>query len=85
MRRLSALALGAVFSLPAQVVISQVYGGGNAGAALQNDFVEIFNCRIAWPALHQVILTRAEGAAEGSHLPGGAGRGPHTVLTIRRG
>ncbi len=30
--------------LPAQVVISQVYGGGgNAGARLKNDFIEIFN------------------------------------------
>jgi hypothetical protein len=29
---------------PAQVVISQVYGGGgNAGATLKNDFIEIFN------------------------------------------
>lgn len=31
-------------SLPAQVVISQVYGGGgNTGATLRNDFIEIFN------------------------------------------
>jgi len=36
----------AVFAgaLPAQVVISQVYGGGgNAGATLKNDFIEVFN------------------------------------------
>ena len=33
-----------VSSLPAQVVISQVYGGGgNTGARLKNDFIEIFN------------------------------------------
>jgi uncharacterized protein len=31
-------------ALPAQVVISQVYGGGgNAGATLKNDFIEVFN------------------------------------------
>ena len=31
-------------SLPAQVVISQVYGGGgNTGAAFRNDFIELFN------------------------------------------
>ena len=34
----------AVSSLPAQVVISQVYGGGgNNGALLKNDYVELFN------------------------------------------
>jgi hypothetical protein len=43
---LAACALGllAVSSLPAQVVISQVYGGGgNNGALLKNDYVELFN------------------------------------------
>ncbi|HEY6391565.1 MAG TPA: lamin tail domain-containing protein, partial [Bryobacteraceae bacterium] len=31
-------------ALPAQVVISQVYGGGgNAGATFKNDFIEVFN------------------------------------------
>jgi len=31
-------------ALPAQVVISQIYGGGgNAGATLKNDFIEVFN------------------------------------------
>lgn len=39
-----ALGLLAVSSLPAQVVISQVYGGGgNNGALLKNDYVELFN------------------------------------------
>jgi predicted extracellular nuclease len=34
----------AVISAQAQVVISQVYGGGgNSGAALRNDFIELFN------------------------------------------
>jgi predicted extracellular nuclease len=40
------LALPFAFAAPAQaaVVISQVYGGGgNSGATLQNDFIEIFN------------------------------------------
>lgn len=36
--------LGAAVSSRAQVVISQVYGGGgNSGALFQNDFVELFN------------------------------------------
>lgn len=36
--------LGLVLPAPAQVVISQVYGGGGNGAALfRNDFVELFN------------------------------------------
>ncbi len=36
--------LFAALSLDAQVVISQVYGGGgNAGATFRNDFVELFN------------------------------------------
>ena len=35
---------GAVACTPSQVVISQVYGGGgNSGATLKNDFVELFN------------------------------------------
>ncbi|MEP7101410.1 MAG: lamin tail domain-containing protein, partial [Burkholderiales bacterium] len=41
-----ALALPFAFSAPAQaaVVISQVYGGGgNSGATLKNDFIELFN------------------------------------------
>jgi len=39
-----ALGLLAVSALPAQVVISQVYGGGgNNGALLKNDYVELFN------------------------------------------
>ena len=39
----SALLLSAAAS-NAQVVISQVYGGGgNSGATLKNDFIEIFN------------------------------------------
>lgn len=43
-RLVTLLLLGAAFSLPAQVMISQVYGGGgNAGATLKNDFIEIFN------------------------------------------
>ena len=38
------LALLLTSALPAQVVISQVYGGGgNTGATFRNDFVEIFN------------------------------------------
>jgi hypothetical protein len=42
---LAALALLAcIGNLPAQVVISQVYGGGgNSGAPYQNDFIELFN------------------------------------------
>src|SRR3954463_9342708 len=37
-------ALFAVSPVNAQVVISQVYGGGgNSGAPLKNDFIEIFN------------------------------------------
>jgi len=35
---------GAVISARAQVVISQVYGGGgNSGATVRNDFIELFN------------------------------------------
>jgi predicted extracellular nuclease len=47
--RLHALLLSSIFALSAapaqaQVVISQVYGGGgNSGAPLQNDYVELFN------------------------------------------
>ncbi len=47
--RLHALLLSVVFALPAapagaQVVISQVYGGGgNTGAPLKSDFIELFN------------------------------------------
>ncbi len=38
------LALLLTSALPAQVVISQVYGGGgNTGATFRNDFIEIFN------------------------------------------
>jgi len=38
------LLLFATLSLDAQIVISQVYGGGgNAGATFRNDFVELFN------------------------------------------
>ena len=34
----------AAFAVDAQVVISQIYGGGgNAGATFRNDFVELFN------------------------------------------
>ena len=37
-------ALATALSCPAQIVISQVYGGGgNSGATLRNDFVELFN------------------------------------------
>ena len=39
-----AILVGSLSSLSAQVVISQVYGGGgNSGATLRNDFIEIFN------------------------------------------
>ena len=39
-----AAALYLAAALPAQVVISQVYGGGgNSGATLKNDYVELFN------------------------------------------
>ncbi len=39
-----AAALYLAVTLPAQVVISQVYGGGgNSGATLKNDYVELFN------------------------------------------
>ncbi len=38
------LGLMTALQLPAQVVISQVYGGGgNSGATLRNDFIELFN------------------------------------------
>ncbi len=46
-RRLTATFAVALFlatALPAQVVISQVYGGGgNSGATFKNDYVELFN------------------------------------------
>ena len=39
-----ALLLAAASSAPAQVLISQVYGGGgNSGAPYRNDFIELFN------------------------------------------
>ena len=38
------LTLASSFPGCAQVVISQIYGaGGNSGATLQNDYVELFN------------------------------------------
>jgi predicted extracellular nuclease len=41
---LCAAALALSSPLGAQVVISQVYGGGgNSGAPLRNDFIELFN------------------------------------------
>src|SRR4051794_6524995 len=39
-----AISIGTATAAVAQVVISQVYGGGNnAGAPYRNDFVELFN------------------------------------------
>ncbi|HQW64114.1 MAG TPA: lamin tail domain-containing protein, partial [Pseudomonadota bacterium] len=41
---LAALGLGVASPAKAQVVISQVYGGGgNNGSLYRNDFVELFN------------------------------------------
>ena len=43
--------------LPGQVVISQIYGGGgNAGASLKNDFIELFNRGI------QRVVIQEDGA-----------------------
>ena len=39
-----ALVSSAVFASPSGLVVSQVYGGGgNSGASLRNDFIEVFN------------------------------------------
>ena len=49
MRKPLSWLLFALFALPVNfeasstVVISQVYGGGNSGSTLKNDFIELFN------------------------------------------
>jgi uncharacterized protein len=42
--RTATTSIGLIVTAPLQVVISQVYGGGgNSGATLKNDFIELFN------------------------------------------
>lgn len=84
MRRWFTLVLGAVFSLPAQVVISQVYGGGgNAGATLRNDFIEIFNRGASTVSLAgwSVQYAAAGGATwQGTTLGGALGPGQYYLV-----
>jgi hypothetical protein len=57
----------AVLSGTAKVVISQVYGaGGNGGAALQNDYVELFNAGSASQDLSTWSVQYASAAGTGN-------------------
>jgi predicted extracellular nuclease len=50
-------------SLPAQVVISQVYGGGgNAGSTFKNDFIEVFNRGVSAVSLNGWSVQYASAA-----------------------
>jgi hypothetical protein len=56
-----------VQALSADIVISQVYGGGgNAGAPYQNDFVELFNRGTATASLAGMSVQYASAAGTGN-------------------
>ncbi len=95
MRLLFSFLLFAALS-PAQVVISQIYGGGgNSGATLKNDFIELFNRGTAPASVEGWSVQYASATGEtwqvtpltGSIAPGGyylvqesAGAGGTTAL-----
>ncbi|WP_373514867.1 ExeM/NucH family extracellular endonuclease [Persicitalea sp.] len=67
------LLLAPLFGVRAQIVISQVYGGGgNSGAPLKNDFVELFNRGTAAVSLSTYSVQYASAAGTGNL---GAGNG----------
>jgi uncharacterized protein len=75
--------------LQAQVVISQVYGGGgNSGAPYQNDFVELFNAGASAQSLlgWSVQYTSATGTGTFSsgktNLSGSIGAGKYYLVQL---
>ncbi len=61
------LFLAPLFGVQAQVVISQVYGGGgNSGAPLKNDFVELFNRGTAPVSLDSYSIQYASATGTGN-------------------
>jgi predicted extracellular nuclease len=65
--------------LPAQVVISQVYGGGgNSGATYRNDYIELFNRGTATASLSGMSLQYASATGTGNF---GASSSQLTVLS----
>ncbi len=77
---------GSVRALPADVVISQVYGGGgNSGAPYTHDFIELYNRGSAPVSLGGWSLQYASAAGTGNFGASSGQLTPLPVVTLQPG